>query len=310
MELTAFLGYHCERDVSKPSHRREAQEKRLTDVGTMYLRTFILAFVFALLVAGIGWLGDELNVGPGLVPIWDPDGRGYWVAALVLVGVAGLNYYLIDRPLEPRRADEPRNQSSPSAVSGALETNWIVPTMVVLSGVMILGVYRGTTAMIIASLVTFIGLILGPISRQMMMFAGEVGRERARVIFTLLVHGMAFLTLAMVYIHKVRSIFSATAVMIIGLLLFLALTEGEDDLFIRRLVYALVGGIMLGQVTWGLNYWQATGWTGGAVLLVCFYLFGGLILTHLRRGLWPRDVVEYGAVSIIALGIVVYSLLM
>jgi hypothetical protein len=277
----------------------------VTAISSMYLRSFALALVFALLVAGVGWLGDELNVGPGLVPIWDPDGRGYWIAALVLVIVSALNYYLLDRPPMDAATE---HQPAPRPNAGEFETNWILPALVVLTGVMLLGVYRGTTAMIIAAVVTFIGLVLGPISRHLMMIGEETVRERARLIFTLLVHAIALLTLAMIYIHKLRSLFSATAVLIIGLLLFMALTEGEDDLFIRRLVYALVGGVMLGQVTWGLNYWQATGWTGGAVLLICFYLFGGLMLTHLRRGVWPRDVIEYGAVSFIALGIVVYSL--
>jgi cytochrome d ubiquinol oxidase subunit I len=72
--------------------------------------------------------------------------------------------------------------------------------------------------------------------------------------------------MAKIYIHKVRSVFSATAVLLMGVLLLLALTEGEDRLLQRRLVYALVGGLMLGQVTWCLNYWQATGWTGVARL--------------------------------------------
>jgi hypothetical protein len=274
----------------------------------MFLRSFILAFVFALLVAGIGWLGDELDVGLGQVPIWDPDGRGFWIAGLVLVFVAALNYYLLDRPLVDVTAPAEQRATQPNA--GTFETNWILPATVVLTGVMILGVYRGTAAMVVAALVTFIGLVLAPISRHLMLIGEELVRERARLVFTLLVHSIAFLTLAMIYIHKLRSIISAPAVLITGLLLFLILTEGEDDLFVRRLVYALVGGIMLSQVTWGLNYWQATGWTGGAVLLICFYLFGGLILTHLRRGVWLRDVVEYGAVSLIAMAIVVYSLFM
>jgi hypothetical protein len=277
----------------------------VTEYRWLYLRSVGLALVFAGLVAGIGWLGDQLNVGPGLVPIWDPDGRSYWLAGLLLVGIASIIYRLFDNPLDP--GDSGSGTMEPSHNAGEYATNWVLPTLVVLSAVLLLGVYRGTTAIAFASLITFLGLVFGPTSRHLMMVAGSVGRERSRVMFTLIVHGIAFLILAMIYIHKVRSIFSATAVLIVGVLLLLALSEGEDELFTRRLVYALVGGLMLGQVTWGLNYWQATGWIGGAVLLVCFYLFGGMILTHLRRGVHPRDVVEYGAVSIIAFGIVVYS---
>lgn len=275
----------------------------------LYLRSVAMALVFSGLVAGLGWFGDQIDVQPGFVPVWDPEGRSFWLAGLILVALAGIFYRLLDSPppgVEPRRAV----RAEPSQSAGELATNWVLPLLVVLSSVLVLGVYRGTTAIGAASLISFFGLTFGPVTRQLMMFAGPDGLERARVIFTLLVHGIAFLTLAMIYIHKVRSVFSASAVLIVGILLLIALSEGEDGLFIRRFVYALVGGIMLGQVTWGLNYWQATGWIGGAVLLVCFYLYGGLILTHLRRGVDARDVLEYGSVSVIAFGIIVYSLYM
>ena len=273
--------------------------------GWLVIRSVLLALVFAGLVAGVGWLGDQLEVGPGRVPIWDADGRSFWLAGLLLVGIAGVTYRLFDNPPEAQYPVE--GALEPSYSAGEIATNWVFPSLVVLSAVSLLGVYRGTTAIAFGALIALVGLTAGPVTRHLMMIAGETGRERARIIFTLLVHGVAFLTLAMIYIHKVRSIFSATAVLIVGILLLIALTEGEDHVFVRRLVYALVGGLMLGQVTWGLNYWQATGWTGGAVLLVCFYLFGGIILTHLRRGVETRDVVEYGAVSMVAFGIVVYS---
>jgi hypothetical protein len=275
----------------------------------LYLRSVALALLFAGLVAGLGWFADQIDVQPGFVPIWSEEGRSFWLVGMILVALTGVCYRLVDSPppgIEPRRAV----RAEPSHSAGEIATNWVLPSLVVLSSVLVLGVYRGTTAIAAAALISFIGLTFGPVTRQLMIFAGPDGRERARVLFTLLVHGVAFLSLAMIYIHKVRSIFSATAVLIVGVLLLIALTEGEDGLFIRRFVYALVGGIMLGQVTWSLNYWQATGWIGGAVLLVCFYLFGGLIMTHLRRGVDARDVIEYGSVSVIAFGIVVYSLYM
>jgi hypothetical protein len=279
----------------------------LRGYGWLILRTFVLALIFTGLVAGIGWLGDQLNIEPGIVPLWDPESRGYWLSAIVLVLVTAINYGLFDNP--PERVESDETSDSPARPDRGFETNWVLPTLVVLSSVLLLGVYRGIVAIWIGAILTFLGLTIGPLARHLMFLAGQAGRERARVIFTLLVHGIAFLTLSMIYIHKVRSLFSATAVLIVGVLLLIALTEGEEDLFIRRFVYALIGGLMLGQVTWALNYWQATGWTGGAVLLVCFYLFGGLILTHLRSSVHLRDVIEYGAVSAVALGIVVYSLL-
>lgn len=270
----------------------------------LYIRSLALALVIAAAVAALGWFGDELNVGPGLVPIWDEDGRGYWLAGVALVLAVGTMFQWVDREL-PRN---PSGDAESRAGSTGPQLRWVLPSMTALSVVLFLGVYRGTTAIAAGALIAFGALLAGTIARHLMMDRDDQARERARLVFTLVVHGIAFLALAMIYINKVRSLFSATAVLLVGVLLLLALTEGEDELFNRRLVYALVGGIMLGQVTWGLNYWQAAGWTGGAVLLIFFYLYGGLILTHLRRSVDFRDVAEYGTVACIAFGIVVYSL--
>jgi lysylphosphatidylglycerol synthetase-like protein (DUF2156 family) len=275
----------------------------MTQYRWLYLRLVALALGSATVVAVLGWLGDRLNVGPGTVPIWDPDGRAYWMTGLAIVMVVAAVYQRFDRDLDLTEGRRPASGSG-----GEIPVRWILPATTVLSIVLFLGVYRGMTAISAGALLVFSGLLAGTASRHLMLQPDEQMRERARLVYTLVVHGVTFMAMAMIYINKVRSLFSATAVMIVAILLFIALTEGEDELFNRRLAYALVGGVMLGQVTWGLNYWQAAGWTGGAVLLIFFYLFGGLVLTHLRRGVNVRDVAEYGGVSIVAFGIVVYSL--
>ena len=66
---------------------------------------------------------------------------------------------------------------------------------------------------------------------------------------------------------------------------------------------------MLGEITWVLNYWRATGWTGGAALLIFFYLIAGLILNQLRGGVSSRDLAEYGGVSAVAFAIVAVAVL-
>jgi hypothetical protein len=280
----------------------------MTEYHRLYLRSLLLALICAAGLIGIGWVGDVLNVGPGLVPIWDPDGRGYWLIGLAFVVMCGFLYQTFDRDL-PEPAGALADPLVDTDNASELPTRWVLPTLVVLGVVLFLGVYRGTTAVAAGALMAFVALLAGAISRHLMFDVREQIQERARLVYTLAVHGVAFLVLAMIYINKVRSLFSATAVLVVGVLLLLALSEGEDRLFGRRLVYAITGGIMLGQATWALNYWRATGLTGGAVLLIFFYLVGGLILTHLRRGVLPRDVIEYGAVTTLAFAIVVYAVM-
>jgi hypothetical protein len=47
--------------------------------------------------------------------------------------------------------------------------------------------------------------------------------------------------------------------------------------------------VILGEITWALNYWPLTGWTGGAVLLIAFYLVAGLLLAQCAKVSPPRS---------------------
>ena len=52
------------------------------------------------------------------------------------------------------------------------------------------------------------------------------------------------------------------------------------------LVYGGIVGLVLGEVTWALNYWVLPGLTGGLLLLLIFYLLIG-IAQHVYRGVLP-----------------------
>ncbi|MGN6563667.1 MAG: DUF5656 family protein, partial [Thermomicrobiales bacterium] len=92
-------------------------------------------------------------------------------------------------------------------------------------------------------------------------------------------------------------------------LLLLQIADGERFPAERRLIYALAGGVILGEITWALNYWPLTGWTGGALLLIAFYLLAGLILAQVREGLRRRDLLEYGLSGAIMFALVVIKMI-
>ena len=274
--------------------------------------TYSLAVLESLLVTGLmaalGLWARRLGLGPGSVPIYDPQGRSYWLAGLALALVAGVASQALHREaaFALATAEEGDVRHEPA---WELPTGWIFPAATTLGGVMLLAVYHRPGALAGIMLGVFLVLTAGIIARHDLFVPDETLRQRARGIYTILVHGVAFFTLSMVYINKVRSLFSATTVLVLGVALLLQLTEGEDAPFIRRLVYALAGGLLLGEVTWVLNYWRATGWTGGATLLICFYLAAGLIAAQARRGVEGRDVAEYAGIGALAFAIVVYSML-
>lgn len=272
-----------------------------------YVRSILASLVATVGLVPLGLWARHIDIGPGTVPLFDATGRSYWLVGILFALVAAGLFQVLDRDsvYAMSTASERGIRYEPAS---ELPTAWVVPLVATNTGIMLLAIYHSQAAIVCIALGLFVVVATGSISRRHLFDADPWNRGRARGIYTILIHVVAFFALSMVYINKVRSIFSATAVLIVGVLLLMQLTEGEDSLFARRLVYGLVGGVMLGQVTWVLNYWKATGWTGGAALLIFFYLSAGLILGQVREGVRPRDVLEYGGVSLVAFGIVMYSL--
>ncbi len=277
------------------------------DHRSSYVRAILGSLIAALGLVPLGVWARHLDIGPGTVPLFDATGRGYWLAGVLFPLVVGVMFQILDQ-VPAYAISTAAERSIRYEPISELPTGWIVPLVVTVTAVMMLAIYHSQAAIACIALAAFFLVVTGTIARRHLYDAESWSRGRARSIYTILIHVVAFFALSMIYINKVRSIFSATSVLIVAVLLLVQLTEGEDSLFARRLVYGLVGGVMLGQVTWVLNYWKATGWTGGAALLVFFYFSAGLIMSQIREGVKPRDIVEFGSVATIAFAIVLYSL--
>jgi len=277
------------------------------DHRSAYVRSILGGFVTAVGLVPLGLWARHLDIGAGTVPLFDAYGRSYWLWGLLFTLAVALFVQVLDRDAEYAISTAVQRGSRFEPVSD-LSTGWIVPLVSTITSVMLLAIYHSQPAIACISLGAFAAVSSGSIARRHLFDADVWNRGRARSICTILIHVIAFFALSMIYINKVRSIFSATAVLLVSVLLLVQLTEGEEAVFARRLVYGLVGGVMLGQITWVMNYWKATGWTGGAALLVFFYLSGGLILSEVREGVKSRDLLEFGGVSAVAFGIVMYSL--
>lgn len=272
-----------------------------------YARSVLGGLIAAVGLVPLGLWARHLQIGAGTVPLFDAAGRTYWLAGLVFTLVVAVFVQVQDRDAEYAVSTATKRELRFEPVS-ELSTGWIVPLVSTITSVMLLAIYHSQAAIACIVLGAFVAISAGAIAGRHLFDADTWNRGRARSVYTILIHVIAFFSLSMIYINKVRSIFSATAVLLVSILLLVQLTEGEDALFARRLVYGLVGGVMLGQITWVLNYWKATGWTGGAALLVFFYLSGGLILSQVREGVKARDLLEFGGVSALAFAIVMYSL--
>ncbi len=260
---------------------------RLSAVLAAYGIAALLSAAIALGVAGLAFQASRQTVTTGTILLFAHEQWAFWVGGVSLAVVAGA--------LVARFARQRTTTAFPGAIEGSnLPTTGLLPAVAAFSTVLLVSIYHNTAMLAIAPATVTFTVFVELIARYHL--DDEVGRVRrtARTTHILLTHGVAFLLLAAVYISKVRSLLSASVVALLICLLLTQIADGERFPIERRLIYGLVGGVVLGEITWALNYWPLTGWTGGAVLLIAFYLVAGLILAQVRDGLRRRDLLEYG----------------
>jgi hypothetical protein len=141
----------------------------------------------------------------------------------------------------------------------------------------------------------------------------------SQAVLNIISHLCAFLLFATIYSLKTRSLISASAVALVTFLLVYEMLSRDVDWHRalelpvegRRLtvqVLSLVCGLVLGELTWGLNYWAAlTTLVGGAFLLVAFYVTYGLASHYLDHKLDKQTVLEFGLVAFVGIAAVFVS---
>ncbi len=271
-------------------------------------RLTLASLLDAGLLAFLAVLAYRLQPPVGLVPLLTEQGRLFWVAAIIVCLVGAVVFQVLD-PM-------PQIATTTAAQRGIRydpvpewPTGWGLPFTTLAAGALILSAYHSALAGLVVVLFGFIALLVGELARLALYSVEQRVRIFGRVTHTLLLYGLAFVTFAMIYIHKLRSLYSATAVFLVAGVLFLQLTEAADVQLDRRVLYAMVGGLVLAEATWVLNYWPATGWLGGAALLAVFHVVAGLILARIERTLGWRTVIEYGAMACLAVAVIIWGML-
>lgn len=116
----------------------------------------------------------------------------------------------------------------------------------------------------------------------------------ARFTSNLVVYFLALGYFAGIYGARARSLQSATAITLVAFLL--ALYSLGPQMTRRSWLAAAVSGLMMGEVTWGLNYWPLGGLVGGLFLLLVFYGLTGTLHSYLLGRLDRGILVEFVAV--------------
>jgi hypothetical protein len=112
---------------------------------------------------------------------------------------------------------------------------------------------------------------------------------------------VALVLFVLIYSAKARSLISATGVTLVSTLLALEFLRSAGRSFGRTALYAAIAGLCTGEIIWAMNYWRIHGVTGGLILLLGFYVATGLANQQLQGRLTRRVLIEYGAVALIGL---------
>jgi hypothetical protein len=227
----------------------------------------------------------------------------HWAAGVAIATLAGALAQMLTlagRPPQPTPADDQR-LALEDQHRGSLA--WVLPTTTTVASILLVRLYGSPLAAGIGALAVLTTTIATVVIHHHLRSERPTIRSLASIGLGVIIHAGAFFLLVVIYSFKYRGMYSATAIALATCLLLLQLTDGEGIAWLRRLLYGVVGGLLMGQATWALNYWAAAGPVGGASLLVVLYFISGLTLHAARGSLGRRIVFEYSAVCVVAFAV-------
>jgi len=117
--------------------------------------------------------------------------------------------------------------------------------------------------------------------------------REARLALNVLAYALAVFFFVVIYGTRLRSVLSATGVLVVSGALATELLRTPREDVRRTWLYAGVIAMVMGEATWVLNYVAMESRAGGGLLLVLFYTLTGLVQQHLWRRLTKRVAIEY-----------------
>jgi hypothetical protein len=217
-----------------------------------------------------------------------------WLMALLLGGLAatGTRAVVYSHPGLPRR------------VSGYAVLFWVLPGLLVILAALWLPRLAPSLGWWLVGIATS-GVLLWflVLAEYHTIDPGDPYYELARLWLNLLAYATAFGFFIVIYQTRVRSILSASEVLLVSGLIALSLLQAGPAQAGRSWLFAGIVAALMGQSTWALNFWRVSSLAAGLWLLLIFYLYTGLAQQQLLGRLTRRALLEFAAIT--AIGLVV-----
>lgn len=254
-----------------------------------------VVLVLAIIAAGDG---DEASI-----PMLESTKPIFWgLAALLIIG-AGAFAQFVEIDTVKLSAD-----GTPQAPKQDIPTAWAGPVVATLAAVLLVATYHNTAMLLVGPAVAFLGVASALFARDLLSDATTNNERDAFVVHALVLHLIAFLALATVYLNKMPSLWGALVVFVISAVLYLELLDIGRLRPVVRVLYAVAGGWLVAQCLVLLNWWPTYGWPAATVLLVCFSLVSFALHT-LTSNTAPssRLLALSGAAAVVALAVLAFA---
>ena len=248
----------------------------------------VSAIVFVLAIYATG----SATANP--LPLAQTTNTLFWVVGAAAVAASGAGALYADRTAA-------RARLSTGAAVAASSLAWIVPVVCTASAIVLVATFHNSTMIVVGPLIAFLGNAGALLSRDLLDDADDSAQRTATTIHAVVVHAIAFVALAAIYMNKFPAPIAAVLAGVASGLLALEALERSSLPPGRKLVLSLLVGATVAAAATPLQWWTTHGWTGGAVLFVVFYCALGIVQTVAERGaLRSRDAIEYGLVPLAA----------
>ena len=126
----------------------------------------------------------------------------------------------------------------------------------------------------------------------------------ARTLLNVVDYLMGFVLFSLSLGQEGRGLIIAPLVMLLSGLLALELLSATGAPTKLVLLYSATIGVLEGELAWVLGYWPISTWTAATVLTLGLYIWGGIGYQHLLGRLTRSIVVEFSAIGLLMLVLV------
>jgi hypothetical protein len=126
---------------------------------------------------------------------------------------------------------------------------------------------------------------------------------QARLFLNVVAYTLAFVLFILIYQTRGRSLITATAMLVISFALALDLLWHAGTQLNQTFLLATAVGLVLGEASWAMNYWQVSAWSGGMLLMLIFYVMTGIASQHLQGKLSRQVLFEFFVVAVVGMAV-------